>query len=151
MPFLPLSPSTFFEDEDLRDFVAEVSEALRADALVRPALDQLVGNQWLEAERAMEAFLWAVLFMESTPLVDADWLTCAAEVLSLEEIERLGDLILGCSFRVFPLHTAAAVIEFVERLVEAMRDLAGLDDGAICLGVRNTQTRLQAGALMGRL
>ena len=72
MPFPPFAPSVYFEEADLVSLVAEFSERVRRNPVLRPAMDRLVGNQWEEAEAATAAFLRATLFLERRPDVDGD-------------------------------------------------------------------------------
>lgn len=150
MPFPPFAPSIFFEDDELRALMADFSERLRADARVRPVLDRLIGNCWLEAEQGAEAFLRAALFLETLPAVDQDWLTRAVQLLGPTEIERLSDIMLDCSLATFPLHGAAAVIEVTERLAESIKAIVTVCGAERERRLFEISSRLSAGALMNR-
>jgi hypothetical protein len=151
MPFSPLSPSVFFEDDDLAGLIATLSERLRRDARVRPVMDKLVGNRWYEAEQEIDAFLSASVFLAARPSLDLEWFTAAMSVLTPDDVDALADIVLTCALTAFPLQSAAVVAEICDRLAEMARwVLAGK-------GARRQQRslkmheRIVAGALMSGL
>jgi hypothetical protein len=150
MPFLPSAPSVFLEDCELRAVLADFSERIRRDGRVRPAMDRLVGNRWLEAEQNAEAFLHATLFLEALPEVDTDFLARAVEVLGPTEIDALAEIMLECALVGFPLQSAAAIIEVTQMLADAIKVVAASAGVARQRRLDEISARLSAGALMSR-
>jgi hypothetical protein len=151
MPFSPLAPAVFFDDDDIAGLITVLSERLRRDQRVRPVMDKLVGNHWYEAEQEIGAFLAASVFLSSRPRIDAEWLAAAMEVLAPEDVDALADIMLSAALSAFPLQSAAVVAEICDRLAEMARwVLAGK-------GARRQQRslkmheRIVAGALMNGL
>jgi len=151
MPFPPFAPSIYFEEDELRALMVEFGERLRADACLRPMLDRVIGNRWLEAEQGAEAFLNAALFLETVPEVDQDWLARAVQFLSQGDIERLCDIMLDCSLSAFPLHGAAVVIEATEALAALVNAIVTVRGKERDRRLATVTSRLNAGALMHRL
>lgn len=151
MPFLTSAPSVFFEDSELRALIAEFSERVRRDSRVRPAMDQLIGNGWHEAEQRTEAFLFATLFLEERPEVDSDFLARAVQILGPNEIDALAEIMLECALVAFPLQSAAAIVEIAEMLAGAIKAVAVSRGAARRHLLNQVYSRLNAGTLMSRL
>ena len=150
MPSLVSAPSVYFEDSEIRALVAEFSERLRSDPRVRPALDRLVGNRWLEAEQHAESFLAATLFLTDRPTVDRDFLAKAVEILGQDEIDVIAEIMLDCALLSFPLQSAAAVIEVTEMLADAIGSVASSKGVVPRQHLNDVYSRLSNGTLRGR-
>ncbi len=150
MPSLVSAPSVYFEDSEIRALVVEFSERLRRDPRVRPALDRLVGNRWLEAEQNAESFLTAMLFLTARPIVDRDFLVRAVEILEQDEIDAIAEIMLDCALLAFPLQSAAAVVEVVEMLANAIASVASCEKVLQPQRLDDVYSRLSTGTLMGR-
>jgi hypothetical protein len=148
MPFPPFAPSVYFEEADLVSLVAEFSERVRRNPVLRPAMDRLVGNQWEEAEAATAAFLRATLFLERRPDVDGDWLARSIRTLDAETIDQIADILLDCALVVLPLHSAAVVAEVSDALARLLKDVLAHDGVMRQRLLLKVQSRLAAGALM---
>jgi hypothetical protein len=140
----------YFEDSEIRALVTEFSERLRRDPRVRPALDRLVGNRWLEAEQSAESFLNATLFLTGRPAVDRDFFAQAVEILGQAEIDAMAETMLDCALLTFPLQSAAAVVEVTEMLATAIGSVALCEEVVRPQRLNDVYSRLSTGTLMSR-
>jgi hypothetical protein len=151
MPFSPLAPAIFFDEDDIAGLIVALSERLRRDPRVRSVMDRLVGNRWYEAEQEIGAFLSASILMSAPPTIDFDWLARAMGVLTPDDIDALADILLAAALTAFPLHSAAVVSEICDRLVELARWIVGADSEERRQRLVEVHDRIRAGALMSGL
>ena len=151
MPFPPFAPSLYFDEADIDALVAELSERIRRNPALRPAMDGLIGNRWEEAEAAAGAFLRATLFLERRPDVDGDWLARSLRLLDTESIEQLGDILLDCALVALPLQSAGVIGEIGDELVALLKGVVAQDGIARQRLLLKARSRLASGALMSRL
>lgn len=118
MSFLLSGPILFVDDDELAACIEILSERIRRDAVLRPALDRLVGNRWADAERQAYYLFHATLFRDERPKVDANWLARAARALSSDQVDRLADILLSCVFETFPVHSAGDLCDHRHRACE---------------------------------
>jgi len=150
MPFPPFAPSVYFEEADLAALVAEFSERVRRNPVLRPAMDRLVGNRWEDAEAAATAFLAATLFLEQRPEIDGDWLARSIHTLDADSIDLLADILLDCALVVLPLHSAAVGAQINDALARLLKDVVSQDGVARQRLLLKVQSRLASGGLMNR-
>jgi hypothetical protein len=151
MPFSPLAPAVFFDDDDIAGLIVLVSERLRRDLRVRPVMDKLVGNRWYEAEQEIGAFLAASVFLSSRPGIDVEWLAKAMDVLVPQDVDALADIMLSTALTAFPLQSAAVVAEICDRLAEMARWVLAAKGTRRQQRIQKLHERVVAGALMNGL
>jgi hypothetical protein len=151
MPHTLLAPALYIEEADIDELVAALSERIRRDPCLRPAMDGLIGNRWEQAELAAGAFLRATLFLDHRPAVDGDWLARALRLLDAEAIDRLGAILLDCAFLALPLHSAGLIGAIGDELVDLLKAVVVQGGVARQRLLLKARSRLAAGALMSRL
>ena len=145
------SPVVFLDDDELAACVEMFSERIRSDALLRPALDRLVGNRWADAERQAYRMFHATLFRDECPQVEANWLARAARVLSPDQVDRLADILLSCVFETFPVHTAGDLCDIATELANTLKSIIATDGLERQRRLLKMHARLNAGALLNGL
>jgi len=151
MPHTLLAPALYIEEADIDDLVEALSERIRRDRHLRPAMERLIGNRWEQAELAAGAFLRATLFLDRRPAVDGDWLARALRLLDAEDFDRLGEILLDCAFIALPLHSAGLISAIGDELVDLLKGVVAQDGIARQRLLLMARSRLAAGALMSRL
>ncbi|WP_193336934.1 hypothetical protein [Devosia beringensis] len=151
MPHTLLAPALYIDEADIDELVTALSERIRRDHSLRPAMDGLIGNRWGQAELAAGAFLRATLFFDHRPAVDGDWLARALRLLDTEAIERLGAILLDCAFVALPLHSAGLIGAIGDELVDLLKAVVAQDGVTRQRLLLAARARLAAGALMSRL
>jgi len=151
MPHTLLAPALYIDEADIDELVTALSERIRRDPSLRPAMDGLIGNRWEQAELATGAFLRATLFLDHRPAVDGDWLARALRLLDTEAIERLGSILLDCAFVALPLHSAGLIAAIGDELVDLLKAVVAQDGVTRQRLLLAARARLAAGALMSRL
>lgn len=151
MPNPTFAPSLYIDEADIDALVMELSERLRRNPSLRPAMDGLIGNRWEEAETAAGAFLRATLFQERLPEVDGNWLARSIRLLDAQAIDHLADVLLDCALVAFPLQGAGVIGEIGDELACMLKAVAAQDGAARQRLLIKARVRLAAGALMNRL
>lgn len=151
MSFLLSGPILFVDDDELAACIEIFSERIRRDAVVRPALDRLVGNRWADAERQAYYLFHATLFRDERPKVDANWLARAARALSSDQVDRLADILLSCVFETFPVHSAGDLCDIATELAKTLKYIISTDGLERQRRLLKTHARLSAGALLSGL
>ena len=116
-----------FDDPDIDALAAEFSERVPRSPFLRPAMDELVGNRWEDAEAVIAGFLRATLFLDKRPEVDGDWLARSVRTLNGEAIDLLADILLNCALVAVPLHSAAVFAEISEQLARLLKSVVSQD------------------------
>ena len=116
-----------------------------------PALSQLIGNRWEEAEAAATGFLASALAWDGRPEIDEGVLERAGTLLRVQDVQHLLDALLESALKCLPLHSAALVSAVGEDLGAALTAIIALDDPARRELVRETYLRLSAGALQSSI
>ena len=151
MPFLMSSPVLFVDDDELVACLEMFSDRIRQDAVLRPALDRLVGNRWADAEQQAYILFHSTLFGDGRPKIDANWLARAVRLLRPDEVDRLEDILLACVLETFPINSAGDVFEIAAELASTLKSIIvtdGLERQRLLL---RAHTRLNAGALLSTL
>lgn len=151
MPNPTFAPSLYIDEADIDALVMELSERIRRNPSLRPAMDGLIGNRWEEAEAAAGAFLRATLFQERLPDIDGNWLARSLRLLDAQAIDSLGDVLLDCALIAFPLQGAGVIGEIGDELALMLKGVVAQDGVARQQSLLKARARLAAGALMSRL
>lgn len=151
MSFLLTNPVKFADDDELALCIEMFSERIRRDAVLRPALDRLVGNRWLDAERQAHVLFHVTLFGDACPNIDANWLARAARILTSDQVDRLTDVLVACVFETFPIHSAGDICEIATELARILKSIIITDGLERQRRLIRTHVRLNAGALLSGL
>ena len=146
--FLLSGPILFLDDDELAACIEMFSERIRRDAVLRPALDRLVGNRWADAEQQAYSLFHATLFRDERPNVDANWLARAARTLTPDQVDRLADILQSCVFETFPVHSAGDLCDIATELANALKSIISTDGLERQRRLLKTHARLNAGALL---
>lgn len=147
MSLLLAGPVLFFEPDELDALVLEFSDRIRRNGDLAPALSQLIGNRWAEAEAAAVGFLASALSWDARPEIDEAVLQQAGSLLRAEDVQHLLDALLESALKCLPLQSAALVSEIADDLGAALKAIIALDGPARRQLLRETQAKLSAGAL----
>jgi hypothetical protein len=120
MPFMPLDPSIYIDDSVIGDLVDELSYRLRKDPHLRPLLDRLVGNRWLEFEIGFARFWRAVVLQTGSHAEYVALVSIHFPDLNPEDVRRLSDIFLEASLAAVPLHAAACFSEISDAALSAL-------------------------------
>jgi truncated hemoglobin YjbI len=120
MPFMPLDPSIYIDDNVIGDLVEELSHRLRRDPHLRPLLDRLVGNRWDEFENGFARFWRAVVLQTGSHTEYVASVSNHFPDLNPEDVRRLSDIFLEASLTVVPLHAAACFSEISDAALSAL-------------------------------
>jgi hypothetical protein len=151
MPFLMSSPVHFVDDDELAACLEMFSDRIRQDAVLRPALDRLVGNRWADAEQQAHILFHSTLFGDGRPNIDLNGLARAVRLLRPTDVDRLEDILLACVLETFPINSAGEVFEIAAELASTLKSIIitdGLDRQRRLL---RAHARLNAGALLSSL
>ncbi|WIJ26966.1 hypothetical protein [Devosia sp. RR2S18] len=151
MSFLLSGPIRFFDEDQLTDLVEEFSHRVRRDPLLRPALDQLVGNRWADAEASFLTVLRSSLLSECGIPTDGNLLAKAARLLRPADVERLATILMNCAMEIFPIESAADFIEVGDELAGALMALVNSEGQARQRQVLRVRDQLSSGALLAGL
>ncbi|MFC3704421.1 hypothetical protein ACFOOL_06600 [Devosia honganensis] len=146
-----LSRAHHFDEPELAHLIEEFSDRLRRDAVLRPALDRLVGNHWAAAEGAAIALLSASLLNVRLPQIDIEAVHRASKYLSLDQLGRLKDMFIESAMVCLPLESAAQVAEIafeLEGQLAAIVSASGVQRQKLTLALRQS---LASGALLNGL
>jgi hypothetical protein len=116
MPCLPHDPSIFIDGDSIAEIVEALSLRLRKSRTLRPVLDRIVGNHWLEFELGLGDFLLKVLLLEGGHELAVEIAFSYDELFQPELIEEIGCLFLESSLATQPFHAAASITEITERI-----------------------------------
>lgn len=105
------SPVIFFNHAELITFVEKLSDRVRCDPQLAPALRYLVGNHWQALEKGLIALVLAHLNGRSPPRLSADRLNRALAGLSRADCHRLHELFMATVFSHFPFHDASRLVD----------------------------------------
>jgi truncated hemoglobin YjbI len=128
MPFMPLDPSIYIDDNVIADLVDELSYRLRMDRKLRPVLDKLVGNQWHEFEIGFAEFWRSVVLQTGDHTQHVATASVRFAELTPEDVSAISDVFLEASLRSVPLHTAARFAEISEIALSALNSALRSDD-----------------------
>jgi hypothetical protein len=148
MSFLMSGPALFVDDDELAACIEMFSARVRLDAVLRPAMDLLVGNRWADAEKQAHRLFHASLFRDAAPNVDANWLARAVRVLQPGEVDRTVDILISCILETFPLDSAGEICEIATELANTLKAIIATDGLERQRRLLHTHIRLNAGALL---
>ena len=151
MSLLLSGPVLFFEPDELDALVLEFSDRIRRNSELAPTLSQLIGNRWAEAEAAATGFLACALSWDGRPEIDEAVLQRAGNLLRARDVQHLLDALLESALKCLPLHSAALISEVADDLGRALTAIIALDGPARRKLLRETHSRLSAGALQSSL
>lgn len=149
MPFMPLDPSIYIDDDVIADLVDELSYRLRMDKTLRPVLDKLVGNQWHEFETGFEKFWRSVVLQTGDHAQYVATVSVHFAELTPEDVIAISDVFLEASLRSVPLHTAARFTEISETALSALTSALRLDDRERSDRLLEVRESLMTGSVLG--
>ena len=151
MSLLLSGPVLFFEPDELDALVREFSERIRRNAELAPALSQLIGNRWEQAEAAAVGFLACALSWDGRPEIDETILQRAGSLLRAQDVQHLLDALLESALKCLPLQSAALVSGIADDLGAVLKAIIAVEGPARRKLLRETHAKLSAGALRSSL
>lgn len=131
---------SFGLDEDsLLDFIATLSERLRAHPRLRRPLERVVGNRWSECEDGLAHFIAALGARTGDHGGGLAALFEAFPELAAEHVADARDIFVESALASLPLHAAASLSDMADRVCDlALRALCPRsgDTGAMPLSMR---------------
>lgn len=148
MSVLMSGRALFVDDDELAACIEMFSERMRRDAVLRPAMQLLIGNRWADAEKQAHRLFHASLFRDASPNVDANWLARAVRVLQPDEVDLTVDILLSCILETFPIDSAGEICEIATELANTLKAIIATDGLERQRRLLHTHNRLNAGALL---